>query len=199
LKRQRQIAEEAEIARAEAARAAAEQRQQAEDAARQAAERERQIEQQRQTAEAARLETERQQKIAEEAEKTIAIEKQRFMEDLAQQQRREQDREEELLAALESEQLAREVGRYKPAIQDRVRQFWLRPPASNRNLVAVVSLRLIPGGDVVPNSVHIVDSSGNAAFDQSVLAAVYQASPLPVPTGAAFEHFRDFDFTFSAE
>ncbi|MBK1695174.1 protein TolA [Chromatium weissei] len=181
--RQRRIAEEAEqraaaerqaeIERqAQIAQAAAMQRQQAEaeEAARVAAEHEQHIEQQRQAVEIARLETER-----------------------------EPNREAELLAALAAEELGLEVGRYTPAIQDRIRQFWILPLASNRNLAAVVSVRLIPGGDVVPDSARIVQSSGNAAFDQSVLAAVYQASPLPVPAGAAFEHFRNFDFTFSAE
>jgi len=207
--RQRQIAEEAERRAAaererhieqqrqavEIAQAEAAQRQQAEDA-----ERERQIEQQRQAAETARIETERQQKLAEEkeAERLVAVEMQRFTEDLARQQH-EQNREADVLAALEAEELAQEVGRYTPAIQDRVRQFWIRPLATARDLVAVVSLRVIPGGEIVPNSVRIVESSGNAAFDQSVLAAVYQASPLPVPAGAAFENFRNFDFTFSPE
>jgi len=62
----------------------------------------------------------------------------------------------------------------------------------------VVSVRLIPGGEVVPNSVRIVQSSGHPAFDQSVVAAVYNASPLPVPSGPSFERFfREFDLTFS--
>jgi colicin import membrane protein len=60
-----------------------------------------------------------------------------------------------------------------------------------------VSLRLIPGGEVIPNSVSVVRGSGNAAFDQSVIAAVYNASPIPVPSGPAFERFREFDLKFS--
>jgi colicin import membrane protein len=61
-----------------------------------------------------------------------------------------------------------------------------------------VSVRLIPGGEVVPNSVRVVQSSGNTAFDQSVVAAVYGASPLPVPSGPLFDrYFREFDFTFT--
>jgi colicin import membrane protein len=65
-------------------------------------------------------------------------------------------------------------------------------------VATVVSVRLIPGGEVVPNSVRVVQRSGNPAFDQSVVAAVYQASPLPVPSGALFDrYFREFDFTFT--
>jgi colicin import membrane protein len=50
---------------------------------------------------------------------------------------------------------------------------------------------------VIPDSVSVVRGSGNAAFDQSVIAAVYNASPIPVPSGPAFERFREFDLKFS--
>jgi colicin import membrane protein len=30
-----------------------------------------------------------------------------------------------------------------------------------------------------------------------VIAAIYNASPIPVPSGPAFEQFREFDFDFS--
>ena len=99
-------------------------------------------------------------------------------------------------SSLATEQLAREADRYVPVIRDRVRQVWVRPPATGRDLATVVSVRLIPGGDVVPNSVRVVKSSGNTAFDQSVVAAINQASPLPVPSGPLFERFREFNFTF---
>jgi colicin import membrane protein len=80
----------------------------------------------------------------------------------------------------------------------RVRQFWVRPPATGRDLATVVSVRLIPGGEVVPNSVRVVQSSGNTAFDQSVVAAVNQASPLPVPSGPVFERFSRVQFHLQA-
>ena len=59
-----------------------------------------------------------------------------------------------------------------------------------------MNLRLEEGGAVVPNSVRVVEGSGKAAFDQSVVAAIYRASPLPVPEGEEFELFRDFNFVF---
>jgi colicin import membrane protein len=43
------------------------------------------------------------------------------------------------------------------------------------------------------NQVEIVTSSGNPMFDQSVVNAIYDASPLPVPSGPDFEPFRDFN------
>jgi colicin import membrane protein len=61
----------------------------------------------------------------------------------------------------------------------------------------VVQVRLIPGGDVVPGGVSIIKSSGNAAFDRSVEAAVYKATPLPVPSGPLFESFRNLRLNFN--
>ncbi|MBK1640555.1 protein TolA [Chromatium okenii] len=151
-------------------------------------------------------ERQEQQQLETELAQLAAVEEQRFAEDLAKQQRElpplpaaPDAPEADLLAALAAEQMTREADQYVPLIQERVRQFWVRPLASGRDFSAVVALRLLPGGEVIPNSVRIVTSSTNAAFDQSAIAAVYQASPLPVPTGAAFAPFRDFYFTFSPE
>jgi colicin import membrane protein len=149
---------------------------------------------------------ERQRQAEAELAQRVAVEERRFAEDLARHQTEPvpaeaaaADQEADVFAALAAEQLAREAERYIPAIQERIAQFWVRPLASGRGLSSVVALRLIPGGEVVPNSVHIVTSSGLSAFDQSAIAAVYHASPLPVPTGAAFAPFREFYFTFQPE
>lgn len=89
-----------------------------------------------------------------------------------------------------SRAIARE---WVPAIQERIQQFWIHPPGAWQGRAAVVNVQLEPGGEVVPNKVRIVESSGNPTFDQSVVAAIYDASPLPVPNGRDFEPFRDFD------
>lgn len=133
------------------------------------------------------------QKRREQQARERAAEEQRRQAAEEAQRAREQD----LLSQLMAEQVSREAERYIPVIKDRVRQYWARPPAADGSLSAVVSVRLIPGGDVVPNSVHIERSSGNTAFDQSAIAAVYNASPLPVPSGPPFERFREFSFTFT--
>jgi colicin import membrane protein len=96
-------------------------------------------------------------------------------------------------AAAASAQIA---NRWVPLITSQVRQFWVRPQGQRQDLQAVVTLRLEPGGAVIPGSVRVVESSGKAAFDQSVVAALYRASPLPVPDGEEFELFRDFNFRF---
>lgn len=72
----------------------------------------------------------------------------------------------------------------------------MRPPGSSRGRECTLELRLEPSGDVVEGSVRVVSSSGSASFDGSAVAAVYKASPLPVPSGQAFDMLRHFQFKF---
>ena len=129
-------------------------------------------------------------------------------------QRQAEARERELEAALAAELAAERAtldaaaeqrmaaarrqtaNKWVPAIQSRVRQFWVRPSASSSDLETVVNLRLETGGYVVPGSVRVIDGSGNAAFDQSVVVAINKASPLPVPDGDEFDLFEDFNLRF---
>ncbi len=194
-------------------RAEAERRRQAEERARlqDRAERQRLQEEAERLAaeEQARLEAElaqaRQRQLAEESKRLAEIEERR----LAEEQRRLAGQVQPPYPQSQAEpQTPRQTGgapfaqdlseaqRYIPIIRERVRQFWERPVASGAGLSAVVRVRLLPGGEVIPGSVQIVKSSGQTAFDQSVIAAVYRASPLPVPAGAAFAPFREFDLTF---
>ncbi|MBF8269580.1 MAG: cell envelope biosis protein TonB [Gammaproteobacteria bacterium] len=64
-------------------------------------------------------------------------------------------------------------------------------------LKCVISVRLIPGGEIL--NVSIKQSSGNEIFDNRALVAVQKTSPLPVPLDTAtFERLglRQFSFTF---
>jgi TolA protein len=83
--------------------------------------------------------------------------------------------------------------KWVPMIQERIRQFWIQPPGSLEGKSALVNVKLEPDGQVISNQVAILQSSGDPSFDQSVVAAIYDASPLPVPSGRDFEPFRDFD------
>ncbi len=83
--------------------------------------------------------------------------------------------------------------KWVPLIQERIQQFWIQPPGSWEGQSALVNVKLEPNGQVLSNQVTIVQSSGHPSFDQSVVAAIYDASPLPVPSGREFEPFRDFD------
>jgi colicin import membrane protein len=176
---------------------------QAEEARLREAARERQAEAERQRqlqAEADRIAEDEERRLAEELAQQRIDEEARLLAEAAQRELAALDaqrtRESEATSNQAAERISREIDRYIPVIQDRIRQYWARPAVAADGLVTVVSLRLIPGGDVVPSSVRVVRGSGNTAFDQSVIAAVYNAGSLPVPSGPAFENFREFTLTF---
>ena len=106
-----------------------------------------------------------------------------------------------MLAALEAEQEEAqslgELDRYLITLRDHTRAYWIRPPSSRRGLVCTVEVILLPGGEV--QDVRLVRSSGDRAYDRSVIAAIFKASPLPVPSGRLFEQFRRFHYEFKAE
>jgi colicin import membrane protein len=54
----------------------------------------------------------------------------------------------------------------------------------------------MPSGEV--QNIKVVESSGNAIFDNSAITAVKKASPLPLPADPkAAAKFRNFNFRFS--
>lgn len=54
---------------------------------------------------------------------------------------------------------------------------WKRPPASDKNARALVDIEMTSDGDVVV--AEVTESDGDAAFNESVVQAVYRTSPLP--------------------
>ncbi len=107
--------------------------------------------------------------------------------------------EQALQAQIAAEDATRDqsiISQYVGIIGDRVRRNWIQPPSSRVGLSCVVQVQLLPGGDVI--SAQVVQSSGDAAFDRSVEAAVYRAAPLPLPPDPGlFESFRTLTFNFS--
>ena len=146
------------------------------------------------------LEAESVARHREEAERQAEAEAKRRAEAERQAEAEEaarQAREADLLVALDAERTAdNELGIYKSAIRERIRRGWVRQPGMGRGLSCLVEARLIPGGEVIPHSVRVIRSSGSSAFDRSVVIAVYKASPLPVPSGQAFERFRNLRLDF---
>ena len=205
----RRTAEEAERRAAAEAQRRAEQearRQEAlEQARREAEERTRREAEERARREAA------ERRAEAEAERKLEEARQRAQAEARRQVEEERRREQELLEALAAEarelteadqrfvneQRARQLAsKYVPMIEARVRSVWLIPPGLPPGMKGKIRIDLEPGGQVIPGSVKVVRSSGNAAFDQSVIAAVYKASPLPVPDGDEFNIFRSFDMEF---
>ncbi|EIC19961.1 cell envelope integrity protein TolA [Thiorhodovibrio frisius] len=152
------------------------------------AQREAEEQAQREAVEQARREAEEQAQREAEEQARREAEEQALRE--AEEQAR---REAAAAAAAHSQQLANE---WVPRISARVAQFWIRPQSLQVQVSTLVRLQLNPGGEVVPGSVKVIESSGYPAFDTSVVRAIMDASPLPVPDGADFKVFKDFDFRF---
>ena len=99
------------------------------------------------------------------------------------------------MAAQRQSAMQRMINEYGQYIKEKVQRSWIRPPGSSSALSCTVEVRLIPSGEVI--DAQIVRSSGNPAFDRSVEAAVFKASPLPVPPDReVMEQFRSLRFEF---
>lgn len=108
------------------------------------------------------------------------------------------DDEDDVLQADEDASL---IAQYTAMISQQMHQKWKLPPSARRNMVALVSIRMVPTGDLV--SVTIAQSSGNQAFDQSAILAVEKAGRFAfmknLPSRLFESHFREFTFRFSPE
>ncbi|MDG2459299.1 MAG: TonB family protein [Luminiphilus sp.] len=78
---------------------------------------------------------------------------------------------------------------------------WTRPPSARNGMMAILSIQLVPTGEVV--GVGVVESSGHAAFDRSAMTAVERAGRFPEV--AKLDHrlfesnFRRFQLVFKPE
>lgn len=187
------------------------QRKVAESEAKKATERTRALEaEQRKAAEAQKL-AEKKAREADDARKKLEEERARA-EDVARkakeeavkaleaQRRADEDRmRQELLAEeLKREDAARAkkemtvVQQYTAMILEKINVSWLIPPTAKKGMFCIVSMRLMPTGDVL--SFSIIKSSGDSIFDRSVETAVRKAVPLPLPPDKAlFRHFREIE------
>ncbi|MGD8575588.1 MAG: cell envelope integrity protein TolA [Thiohalophilus sp.] len=205
---------EAELARERERKRQAELKKQAEEKKRQEAlQKKREAEAKRQAELKKQREAEAAKRREEEARKQKELEAQRQREEELRkqreaEQRREQERaEQELQAKLKAEaeaQARREwldrnaetINQYKDRIKEQITRQWRIPLTSPAGIRCEIMVRLLPGGEVA--NVQIVKGSGDPAFDQSVVDAVNNASPLPVPSVETplFNEFREVNFIF---
>jgi len=68
---------------------------------------------------------------------------------------------------------------YLGLISGLIRQKWSIPETVPKNLEAIVSVRILPNGQLVIEGFE--KHSGNALFDSSVIKALKNSSPLPPP------------------
>lgn len=83
------------------------------------------------------------------------------------------------------------INKYKALILQAISQQWVVPGHVDKRLSCELMIRLTAQGAVL--DVQVTKSSGDLALDRSARAAVFKASPLPVPADSdAFEPFRQF-------
>ena len=138
----------------------------------------------------AELEEKRKQEEAKQQAQREAELKQKLE---AEQQQREQQQQQQTMRGAQRQA---ELNKYRALIKADVTRHWNIPSSAKSGMVCEVRVRLIPSGDVV--NVQVIKSSGDAAFDRSVEAAVYRAAPLPVPpaNSGLFDDFREVIFSF---
>lgn len=93
-----------------------------------------------------------------------------------------------------SAQMSGEVNKYKALIIQAISQHWILPDHVDPQLFSQFRIQLAPTGKVL--SVSLIKSSGDPVLDRSAQAAIYKASPLPVPSDSkVFNLFRDISLT----
>lgn len=126
-----------------------------------------------------------------ELAKKQSQEKVKKEEDLLQQQIAEEERQ---IASAKKNQYRNEVEKYRGLISQAISQYWIVPEALAKDLSCVLLIRVGEGGTV--QDVKLARSSGAPPLDRSAIAAVYKASPLPVPDDSElFDMFREIRLT----
>jgi len=134
------------------------------------------------------------EKQAKEAERQQELQRQARAQALASAL----DSEDEFLADEQSEQLAQGYTTY---IQQRIIANWTRPLSARRGMETILSIQLVPTGQVV--GVSVIKPSGNDAFDLSAQQAVKKVGrfdklqELSRESPRVFEqNFRQFQLVF---
>lgn len=88
------------------------------------------------------------------------------------------------------------VNKYAALIKQAIAGHWIVPAGIDKHLRCKLTIRLAPKGLVL--DVQVIKSSGDLALDHSARAAVFNASPLPVPKEEKiFDQFRVFEMDMS--
>ena len=159
--------------------------------------RQQEAEEQRKREEAARRQ--REQEARREREQEAELERRRVEAELERQREVERQRAENERLRRESEAAvlqdainaedarlqamnSNEMAAYQFALQQRVLLNWARPASTRAGLDCLVQVRQSATGEVF--SARVVSCNGDAAVERSIVAAVYKASPLPLPDNA---------------
>lgn len=117
---------------------------------------------------------------------------------IQQQMTQEQQQLAAAAAAAQNQADQSEIDKYKAMIVQMISQNWLVPDNASKDLSCQLLIQVGPGGVVL--NVQVITSSGNPQLDDSAVAAVMKASPLPVPDDPKlFDKFRKLRLTVKPE
>jgi colicin import membrane protein len=85
---------------------------------------------------------------------------------------------------------------YRNQMESRIKAAWAWAGA-NRSLKAVVRFNIMPSGEIV--NVHIIEPSGDGAYDASVERALRAVSPLDPPPERYRQEFSTVELEFRPE
>jgi len=133
----------------------------------------------------AKLKAEADRKRSRQAQLDKQAQKRKEFEAQAQRLRDERDKQQEQQRAAEQAAADAEaqqqadyeeseiVGAYTNYIVNAVAAVWSRPPSARNNMQVTLQIDLVPSGRMI--NVRTIESSGNAAYDQSAVRAVRNA------------------------
>lgn len=100
--------------------------------------------------------------------------------------------EETQLDKQKNQQMNDQISQYTTLILQAIGQQWIIPPNVDPTKFCILEIKLASGG--VVQTVSLQKSSGDSQLDSSAIAAVYKASPLPVPADpAVFAKMQDIN------
>ena len=105
----------------------------------------------------------------------------------------------ETIQSLADLALDEESATYVNLINTAISDKWDRPPSARRGMEVTLQVELFPNGEL--NTVNIVESSGNDAFDRSAEKAVKDVKRFTVPENTELfeKNFRVFKLRFKPE
>jgi colicin import membrane protein len=136
-------------------------------------------------------------KKREAREKAEALKVQQAKE--ATEAKRKAQEQADALKKLAQEQAAgqaREIDKYKAAIQQRIKRFIVEPANLQGNPEVEIDVVVLPGGEVL--DVRTRKGSGQTIWDNAVERAIRKAQPLPLPPADSpiFSQFRELHLKF---
>lgn len=121
-----------------------------------------------------------------------------LQEQISAEQKQLADAQAEAAAEAHGSRLSGEVNKQLALIKQAIDSQWIKPEGIVAGDFCQLLINVAPGGVVL--NVQILRSSGNLALDRSAQAAVFKASPLPVPEdNKMFNEFRVLKPMFNPE